>query len=137
MKIVKQRTEAQLQASRERAKTINHKRRSDPEYRMAESKKNCARAMKYRTDIIEMLGDKCVRCGFTDVRALQLDHINGGGTKEFRAFNNSTSSWHYHYLKHPEEAKVKLQVLCANCNWIKRAENNEVSLGMGRPPTKR
>ena len=71
-------------------------------------------------------GKKCVRCGFTDERALQFDHINGGGTKETKdRFNKSKRKFSRYYSKHPEEAKKKLQVLCANCNWIKKHINGE------------
>lgn len=25
-----------------------------------------------------------------------------------------------HYVAHPQEARVRLQTLCRNCNWLKR-----------------
>jgi len=37
---------------------------------------------KVRFQIIDLLGGKCVVCGFSDWRALQVDHIKGGGYKE-------------------------------------------------------
>ena len=78
--------------------------------------------------IFELLGGaKCVRCGFADVRALQLDHINGGGSKERKVYGNgSTRNLMHYYANNPEISKRSLQVLCANCNWIKRVENEEV-----------
>lgn len=110
------------------------KRRADPEYRAAERIRNLARVLKYRTDLITLLGAKCLFCDFSDIRALQLDHIHGGGTKELD--KNGNVSMYYYYLKHPEEAKEKLQVLCANCNWIKRVKNDELPK-TGRPRTVR
>jgi len=81
---------------------------------------------KLKEEIFNLLGNKCVRCGFNDTRILQIDHVNGGGTKEFRKFNNR---WACDYLKHVlEEVKKgtgKYQLLCPNCNWIKRIENKE------------
>lgn len=82
------------------------------------------REHKQRMRIIELFGGKCVRCGFSDWRALQVDHINGGGNKERESFNRCA------YLKHienlsEEERKSKYQLLCANCNYIKRFENKE------------
>jgi hypothetical protein len=64
-----------------------------------------------------MMGGKCVHCGFDDERALQVDHIEGGGRAEddYRAY--VLRVW-----EHPE----KYQLLCANCNWIKRDENEEL-----------
>jgi hypothetical protein len=108
----------------------NRKRRSSPEYRSAERIQNAARIVKYRTDTVMLLGGKCFRCGYSDIRALQLDHVSGGGKKEFRELGKVQR--YYYYSKHPEEARVRLQVLCANCNWIKKAENAEVSR-LGRP----
>lgn len=37
---------------------------------------------KCREEVYTILGDSCVRCGFSDKRALQVDHINGGGLQE-------------------------------------------------------
>lgn len=77
-----------------------------------------------RSGLIELLGGKCIRCGFNDIRALQLDHINGGGLREVKIKGNNIVMY-LSYSKNHDELKSKLQVLCANCNWIKRAENKE------------
>lgn len=78
-----------------------------------------------RKSVVEALGGKCVRCGFDDIRALQIDHVNGGGVKELR---NKTykGSYHSNVLKSFLAKENKYQLLCANCNWIKRVENNEI-----------
>lgn len=63
----------------------------------------------------------CVKCGFDDYRALQIDHINGNGAKHRRELG---TNYLYTWLRkngYPEG----FQVLCANCNWIKRDENHE------------
>ena len=65
-------------------------------------------------------GAVCARCGFEDVRALQFDHIHGGGNQQ-RSKNMSTQ--YAYIIAHTDE----FQVLCANCNWIKRDENREAS----------
>lgn len=71
---------------------------------------------------INKLGGICVRCGFSDRRALQIDHVNGDGAKERKiGMINSTSI----YKKVLADKENKYQLLCANCNWIKRVENNE------------
>lgn len=75
---------------------------------------------KKRADIINFLGGKCVRCGFIDFRALQIDHINGGGIKEKNLMSNPLK-----YYKVICNNPQKYQLLCANCNWIKRYENHE------------
>jgi hypothetical protein len=61
--------------------------------------------------------------GCTDERCLQLDHINGGGKKEYTTLNHSTSL----YNKVMKD-KTGYQLLCANCNWIKRSTHNELRI---------
>jgi hypothetical protein len=79
---------------------------------------------RQRMAIITKLGGKCVRCGFADWRALQVDHVNGGGTKERR----QTVSMRRYYkaiLASAEAQTGEYQLLCANCNQIKRYEDGE------------
>jgi len=75
---------------------------------------------KLKQEAFDKMGGKCVRCGFTDYRALQVDHVNGGGWKE-----HSQNRHMYYYLQVMKDTTGKYQLLCANCNWIKRWENGE------------
>lgn len=110
--------------------------KEDPSYRLCASCREKARVLavlrregkapvtsstKLRLRLIEVYGGKCVRCGFLDGRALQLDHIQGDGYKE-KADKN-----YYRFLKRVTDNPdfERFQLLCANCNWIKRHENNE------------
>jgi len=79
-----------------------------------------------RNKIFELLGNKCIRCGFTDKRALQIDHKNGHGYEEKREFG-SGRKYLQHVLKSILNGEDKYQLLCANCNWIKRYERKEHS----------
>lgn len=84
-----------------------------------EYQKNWGR--QQRIKLIEQLGGVCVRCGFSDFRALQIDHVNGGGLKDIRSFTGPRT-----YYKLVQKTNIgQYQLLCANCNWIKRYENNE------------
>lgn len=74
--------------------------------------------------MIKLGGIKCVKCGTTDFRVLQFDHINGGGRKENDVIGQRQVL--FINLKNPN-IKKKLQVLCANDNWIKKYELNEVT----------
>ena len=80
-----------------------------------------------RVEAINILGGRCKRCGFDDIRALQIDHINGGGSKEIKEIGGYKI-----YLKiiSTKNKDKDYQVLCANCNWIKRYENKEVRNGV-------
>lgn len=73
-----------------------------------------------RKAVVVLLGGRCLWCGFSDVRALQIDHINGGGNKESKKLRSAGI-----YRKIIQGAKG-YQLLCANCNWIKRVQNKEV-----------
>jgi len=87
------------------------------------------RALNLKLTLFSMFGSRCVKCGFTDHRALQLDHIKGSGA-EMRRYTNLHKSRVKYYqwlLNNPEYTLNEIQLLCANCNWIKRFENNEVS----------
>lgn len=76
-----------------------------------------------REELFCLLGNKCFNCGFSDRRALQIDHINGGGIKE--RINYNTKDFHRVVLKSIKNNERKYQLLCANCNWIKRHEKQE------------
>lgn len=91
------------------------------EYR--EKMKNYQRNL--RIAVIEALGGKCIECGFNDIRALQIDHINGGGSQE-RKEGKTAGQYSKHVMESFLKKENKYQLLCANCNWVKRVENNEI-----------
>ncbi len=62
----------------------------------------------------------CSRCGFTDVRALTLDHLDGNGNQHRRQIKK----WIYLWLKQ-QSFPAGYQVLCMNCQMIKATENGE------------
>jgi hypothetical protein len=74
--------------------------------------------VELRRRAVAHLGGICVRCGFSDVRALQIDHVSGGGRKELAAIGRCGI-----YRRVIKES-ADYQLLCANCNWIKRSENS-------------
>jgi len=63
----------------------------------------------------------CQKCSFKDVRALHFDHIENDGFIERKKFKGATQEMRF-YFKYPQKARGKLQVLCSNCNWLKRNE---------------
>lgn len=58
---------------------------------------------------------------FIDLRCLSIDHINGDGRYHVKTFGRGHL---YRWLKKNNYPKG-FQVLCMNCQWIKRHENNE------------
>ncbi|KKR07004.1 MAG: hypothetical protein UT33_C0006G0080 [Candidatus Peregrinibacteria bacterium GW2011_GWC2_39_14] len=97
-------------------------------YKNPETRKRCQaksfreRKAKARCEIIEMLGNKCSKCGFEDERALCLDHVNGGGKKEQKKFGGS---YIMQILKRIKLGSEEYQLLCCNCNQIKKIDNKE------------
>lgn len=79
-----------------------------------------------RLEVLKKLGDKCAWCGFDDWRALQIDHVNGGGSR-IRRKGQSWSTFYKEIIKGTHRHEV--QLLCANCNMIKRHKDNECTLG--------
>jgi hypothetical protein len=69
-----------------------------------------------RRAVIEKLGGKCVRCGEDDPAALQIDE------------HDKKLSWSQRYRAILDGKKFRL--LCATCNWKKRAALKEAT---GRP----
>ena len=71
-----------------------------------------------------MKAPSCVYCGFTDIRALSIDHIDGGGTRH-KAILKVGSSFYKWLIAH--DYPEGYQTLCMNCQFIKRVANNELS----------
>lgn len=72
-------------------------------------------ASQDRLILLEALGGMCVRCGIEDYRTLQIDHKAG-----FTGKTRKTIS-----LKKMLQQLQLYQILCANCNWIKKHDNGE------------
>lgn len=113
-------------------------RKTHPDYQKDWRKKNIEKVrkitrksqikaiFKLKTEIYALLGNKCVVCGFSDWKALQIDHVHGDGRKDRESYQ-----YYYAYLKDVLK-KIKTgskdyQLLCANHNSIKRFENGEGS----------
>jgi hypothetical protein len=103
--------------------------KKNPE-KVREAQKNFRHNLRKR--VLEKLGAKCNNpaCqwlnadgsrGCIDARCLQVDHVLGGGTQENEALN-SRNQFYYKVL---EDSTGAYQLLCANCNWIKRHTNRE------------
>jgi hypothetical protein len=100
--------------------------------RSGNRKRGAAYHKRLRKEVLDFLGGRCSSkicrwvnedgsIGCTDYRALQVDHINGGGTKERNSLSYKTL-----YLK-ILRGSLGYQLLCANCNWIKKHQENEVT----------
>lgn len=80
-----------------------------------------------RRKVVNLLGSKCIKCGISDYRVLAIDHVNNDGSKE-RKIMKSISIFYTYLLNLNHEDKTtffkRYQILCHNCNWIKRIESS-------------
>lgn len=107
---------------------LRQRRESAKRYRHNHPEKHYSLLRKWRENkrkqIMSLLGElKCKNCGFEDYRALQIDHINGGGNKQREKLKSTALSIVFLEKEIRLKGKEEYQILCANCNWIKRSEN--------------
>ena len=104
-----------IEAAREKKRIVMKRLRSEsPEKYNAQSRKA---KVKEKLAIFLMYGNKCQICGFSDMRALSLDHKNNNGNCERRelGIRGTYRRAKSQYL--PDE----YQILCMNCQFIKRS----------------
>lgn len=107
------------------------KHRHWDEYLARNAESNRQHRAELKAKAINVLGGRCVRCGYkSDIRALQFDHIASDGALERKA--NGINNWALYNSIIKHGAQGKYQVLCANCNQIKRMECNEHPTGKKR-----
>ena len=82
---------------------------------------------KLKTEILTYYGNNklaCVNCGFSDIRALTIDHISNDGAEHRRKIlkeltHKTTFIDIYKWLK-DHDFPPGYQTLCMNCQFIKR-----------------
>jgi hypothetical protein len=73
---------------------------------------------KIRAEVIAHYSNNkntCNQCGFCDIRALAIDHIDNNGAQHRKSIKRANI---YIWLKQ-NGFPTGYQVLCFNCNWIK------------------
>lgn len=87
--------------------------KQNPERYSASRKRIRRRIM---TEIFDRLGNKCELCGIEDKIILQIDHINGGGSKHLRRTACSIKGYYKDILESVRKQENKYRLLCGNCN---------------------
>ena len=106
-------------------------REGHPEEAKLDLMKSRERRLKNRIDVLTHYGNgrlACVRCGFADIRALSIDHINGREVNDMvaRKRGKKVETTSGRYLRLKKEGYPKgYQTLCMNCQWVKRNERQE------------
>ena len=80
------------------------------EYKLLKKK----RLWERKLEIIKKLGGKCVKCSNSDIRCLDINHIDRNKKKRPK---NKTYTWQYR-LKEWSANMDNLELLCANCHRI-------------------
>ena len=107
-------------------KSMARYRAKNPDYKKKERKWDRERRHKLKLDVISHYSNatmKCANCPFSDIRALSLDRIEGGHIKSGLPYGDTL----YKRLRKQGYPKG-WQVLCMNCQWVKRYENEEITL---------
>ena len=114
---------------------IRERYANDPLKREAARLDSFLRYRAKRAQALTHLGARCSNphCGWTnadgsigctDARCLQIDHVKGDGAKKRHGGEgNGVVSYRKVLKTVPGE---EYQLLCANCNWIKREVNGEL-----------
>lgn len=111
----------------------------DPAKKLKEKERRAAQFKEWRHKVMAALGGQCVQCKFTDERALQIDHVHGSGQEDRRkrGFGSGYNWTFYRQILSEPDFKENYQLLCANCNWIKRSENKEHNTGVKERPARK
>ena len=118
--------------TKENKRYLDNRLARDPNFSSKIKERRRGKERKLRIKILEKLGNKCSNpcCawinedgsrGCTDFRCLQIDHKKGGGKKELKNLSRKN-----YYKKVLADTTDSYQILCANCNWIKRVLNKEI-----------
>lgn len=102
--------------------------RNDPEWKASMRNRQRRRRHKVKQALIDLMGGKCVRCGFDEhMYGLEFDHKNP--TEKQHTVSNliSSGSWE----KVSTYVKAQCQLLCANCHALKTVAYGDQSRGNG------
>lgn len=71
--------------------------------------------VELRKTVMDMLGgQKCSKCGCNEYSILEVNHINGGGTKHKKTYVDTYAF--YRAIRDGEEELKEYNVLCSVCN---------------------
>ena len=90
-------------------------RQDDPERYAAHSR---AAKKRVKDGLFELYGKVCASCGFADIRALSLDHVNHDGAEERQQMHQGGMYRQALANYQPE----RYRTLCMNCQFISRHE---------------
>jgi hypothetical protein len=113
-------------------RTVSQRANMTPEQKEKEAIRGRERMFGYKIKVLNHYSDGAMRCmntncevpgGAKNIRALCIDHINGGGHQETLRIQREGMHFYGWLIKH--NFPPGYQVLCASCNQIKKVEQKE------------
>ena len=114
---------------KEYRKRSKNKYLNDKEYRdsVTIKRKQCRKKnqLKLKNEVLSYYSKnkapECIVCGFNDIRALSIDHMENNGANHRRELGNKTlSGYHFYRWLKKNNFPLGYQCLCMNCQWEKR-----------------
>jgi len=115
-------------ANPDRVREACRKRQKTPKIRAYKRKQK----QDLREEVVKRLGGRCswpAGCDWIDPRALQVDHVFGGGSQELKSLKKDRRRF---YLRVLEDTTGAYRLLCANHNTVKKYESCE-GVGQDHP----
>lgn len=111
--------------SKNRNKVLGYQRNyyldNKPKIRLQQNKYK----LELKQSIMQHYGNgKCLMCGFANIQALTIDHVNGGGSNHRKTIGVTGSYSFYRWLVN-NQYPDGYQCLCMNCQMIKRHNRKE------------
>lgn len=107
--------ERYLREHKEEHNRYNKKYRQEHrEYFREYNKKRTKRRRLKVLNIVSNNNPTCVRCGCNDLRLLEINHKNGGGSQEMRRGIGSSKFWNN--INNGKRETYDLEILCRVCN---------------------
>lgn len=88
-------------------------------------------AERAKAKVFLLLGNQCSHCLCSDQRVLQIDHVDQ--YKGQRKASARSGTGLYYALLNGKVKHSDCQLLCSNCNLIKRLENGEHQISKTNP----
>ena len=89
--------------------------------------------LRRRIQVLKAYGGetpKCSNCSVTEIRVLELDHINNDGSQERKSVGKLGAGFYGYLIKNNYPNKDRYQILCKNCNYLKYLNAKQDSTGV-------
>ncbi len=96
---------------------------------------NRERCVQLKKEVLTHYGNselKCVKCGFNNLHALTIDHINGNGRNHRKQLGIDGGGRRFYFWLKKENYPEGYRTLCANCQFIEHANKVAVRIEMNK-----